>query len=118
VSTAQGQLDRAKQDYQEAAALLAQWGEQGVAMELAVGIAELFLNTDRPAQAVALTTFTLNYQGTWHETRERASDLLVRAISHLTSTEFSAAQQRGKTTLLDEIQEKLGTGDLDRLCVD
>ena len=118
VSTAQGQLDRAKQYYQEAAALLAQWGEQGVAMELAVGIAELFLNTDRPAQAVALTTFTLNYQGTWHETRERASDLLVRAISHLTSTEFSAAQQRGKTTLLDEIQEKLGTGDLDRLCAD
>jgi len=116
VAITEGDLKAAELHLTEAAQVLSRWGDQGVALEMIAVIAELYLAEDRPADAIALATFLLDYQGTWYETRERASELIIRAASRLASTDLSNAQHKGQQIVFDQMLDKIATGDIQHLC--
>jgi hypothetical protein len=79
-------------------------------------VAELYLAEGRPTDAVKLATFLIHYPGTWHETKERASDLTIKSASRMASPEFTRAQEIGRQIEFDQVLDKLAFGDIQHLC--
>jgi predicted ATPase/DNA-binding CsgD family transcriptional regulator len=70
-------------------------------------VAELLLKTGRVAQAVELIVLLLDHPSSNQSTLHRLEELLSRCRSLLSPTEFEAALERGKQTLLEDTAKGL-----------
>jgi predicted ATPase/DNA-binding SARP family transcriptional activator len=113
VACLRGEHHRAWELFQHAAQVLSRWGDQGVALELIGGVAQLLLVSGQLAGAMILAAFLIHYQGSWYETKERASDLFIQAASRLPSSDIVQAQRIGSQLDIDQIIEMIISGEID-----
>jgi predicted ATPase/DNA-binding XRE family transcriptional regulator len=98
-----GNLPEAREIYMEALHLSIEAKAIPVALDVLVGLAQLYARTDESEQALELSYHVWNHPASTQEARDRAHQLLEELEAHLTPLQIEAAQARAQAGRFEAI---------------
>lgn len=97
-----GQTQTAQDYFHEALEMAILVQNLPIVLETMVSVAELRANNAQLDTAVALTTAAVYHPACWQIIKDKASNLLTKWETQLNHAAFAAAQERAKTTSIEE----------------
>jgi len=105
-ANALGQSQGAAAHFQEALGVAMEAKAVPVALNVLVGIADIWIHRDEHLQALQIIAFVLQHPATAQQTRDRAERLQAQIESEVNPHERAAARERARTQSLEEVVEQ------------